>query len=349
VYPGPIGSVLSPALFGVHSYGHLSKASTLCGACREACPVNIDLPTLLLRARKAYVQNVHQPLLMRLAMKLYTWLMLVPQRYRIAQRLVHPLMQLLPIRAGWLRSLPPPFSAWTRSRHMPPFAAQSFRQRFQAAAMPAGPSGGIPEAAQPISEADPKQSPRDDDPVVRFEKELRAVDGEIVHCSARNAPQIVVARMQDVGISKMLTWGNQDPLMAATLRALRLAGIECVQPNLPRGSTDERQQAIASLADAQAGLTTAIAGIADTGTLVLGDGPGRSSLASLLPPVHVALLPVKRIHAGMQSWLAAGGKRQIAEAANVALVSGPSRTADIEMTLTIGVHGPGRVLVLLME
>ena len=137
--------------------------------------------------------------------------------------------------------------------------------------------------------------------------------------------------------------------MAETLAALRKAGIECVQPELPRGSGAERMQAIAALADVQAGLTGALAGLADTGTVVLADGPGRSALASLLPPLHMALLPVERMHAGMQSWLAKEGKRQIAEAASVALVSGPSRTADIEMTLTVGVHGPGEVVVFLVE
>jgi L-lactate dehydrogenase complex protein LldF len=349
VYPGPIGSVLSPALFGVHAYGHLSKASTLCGACREACPVGIDLPTLLLRARKSYVESVRQPGFMRLAMKLYAWLMLVPQRYRLAQRLARPLMRFLPLREGWLRSLPPPLSAWTRSRHMPPFAARSFRQRYQTAAMPTGHPGEVPESAQPIPEPDPIQTTLEEDPIARFEQELTAVDGEIVRCSAKEAPALVVARMRQTGITKMLTWGDQDPLMAATLQELKRSGINCVQPDLPRGSNDERRQIIASLEDAQAGLTSAMAGFSETGTLVLANGAGRSSLASLLPPVHVVLLPVDRIHAGMQAWLAAEGRQEIAEASSVALVSGPSRTADIEMTLTIGVHGPGKVIVFLVE
>jgi L-lactate dehydrogenase complex protein LldF len=50
-YPGPIGSVVSPGLFGCENYGHLAQASSLCGACKEACPVDIDLPGLLLRVR----------------------------------------------------------------------------------------------------------------------------------------------------------------------------------------------------------------------------------------------------------------------------------------------------------
>ena len=50
-YPGPIGSVVSPGLFGLKQFGQLARASSLCGACRDACPVDIDLPKLLLRVR----------------------------------------------------------------------------------------------------------------------------------------------------------------------------------------------------------------------------------------------------------------------------------------------------------
>ena len=56
-YPGPMGSVVSPALFGQLEYGHLARASSLCGACREACPVDIDLPKLLLRIRAGIRAN----------------------------------------------------------------------------------------------------------------------------------------------------------------------------------------------------------------------------------------------------------------------------------------------------
>ena len=54
-YPGPIGSVVTPALFGCANFGPLAQASSLCGACREACPVDINLPELLLRVRAGEV------------------------------------------------------------------------------------------------------------------------------------------------------------------------------------------------------------------------------------------------------------------------------------------------------
>jgi L-lactate dehydrogenase complex protein LldF len=347
VYPGPIGSVISPPLFGLQDFGHLSKASTLCGACQEACPVQIDLPTLLLRSRRKYAQNVNQSLSLRFAMKLYAWLMLSPRRYRSALRLARFIMQLLPQRAGWRRRLPPPFSAWTRSRHFPPFADKPFRERYEAAATPEGRAGPSPAPAPPPP-GEKRNEPEEVDLVARFERELQAVDGEAVRCASEEAAGLVAARLREAGVARVLTWKEGEPLIADVLAALREAGIECVPPELPSGSTDERRQAVASLAEAQAGLTGALAGLADTGTVVLAHGPGRSALPSLLPPLHVVLLPVERLHAGLHAWLAAGGKDEIAESASVALVSGPSRTADIEMTLTIGVHGPGEVVVFLV-
>ena len=50
-YPGPIGSIVSPGLLGLEQFGHLAQASSLCGACKDICPVDIDLPKLLTRVR----------------------------------------------------------------------------------------------------------------------------------------------------------------------------------------------------------------------------------------------------------------------------------------------------------
>jgi L-lactate utilization protein LutC len=99
-------------------------------------------------------------------------------------------------------------------------------------------------------------------------------------------------------------------------------------------------------AAAEVGLTGCDAAIAETGSLVLLSGPGRSRAVSLLPPVHLAVVrsedlcfslgDVFRTHAG-----------RLSQAASCTLITGPSRTADIELTLTLGVHGPGTVLVVI--
>lgn len=98
-------------------------------------------------------------------------------------------------------------------------------------------------------------------------------------------------------------------------------------------------------ASADAGLTSADAALAETGTIVVSSGPGRSRLVSLLPPVHVALLPTSRLTSDLFTWIAAVGRSELP--ASITLVSGPSKTADIEQTLAIGVHGPKRVIAIL--
>lgn len=96
-------------------------------------------------------------------------------------------------------------------------------------------------------------------------------------------------------------------------------------------------------ADADVGISSAGAALAETGTLVVSSGPRRSRLATLMPPVHIALLPTHRLTTDLFTWV--GGQPDFP--ANLVLISGPSKTADIEQTLAIGVHGPKRFIVIL--
>ena len=89
-------------------------------------------------------------------------------------------------------------------------------------------------------------------------------------------------------------------------------------------------------------MTGCLAGIAETGTLVLTGGKGHPLTASLLPEIHIAILRSGDIIERLPDVFR---RREVREAASISLITGPSRTADIEMTLTIGVHGPGQVIV----
>jgi L-lactate dehydrogenase complex protein LldG len=99
-------------------------------------------------------------------------------------------------------------------------------------------------------------------------------------------------------------------------------------------------------AAAEIGVTGCDAAIAETGSLVLLSGPGRSRAVSLLPPVHLAIVRRSDVCFSLGEFFrsAAGA---LAGAASCTLVTGPSRTADIELTLTLGVHGPGAVIVVI--
>lgn len=93
-----------------------------------------------------------------------------------------------------------------------------------------------------------------------------------------------------------------------------------------------------------AGVSRAIYGLADTGSVVLAASPEEPRARSLLPDVHVTLLAEDAILAGLDElFLAIGDELPSA----LAIVTGPSRSADIEQTLAVGVHGPGEVHVVL--
>ncbi|HKV34581.1 MAG TPA: lactate utilization protein [Pyrinomonadaceae bacterium] len=94
------------------------------------------------------------------------------------------------------------------------------------------------------------------------------------------------------------------------------------------------------------GVTSAQAGIAETGTLVLDSSVERNRLVSLVPPIHIAILDASRIYQTLGETLAAlQSGEEISPA--ITFITGPSRTADIELTLAIGVHGPQELYVII--
>ncbi len=105
------------------------------------------------------------------------------------------------------------------------------------------------------------------------------------------------------------------------------------------------------LANADIGITGADFAIADTGTLVLLSGPEQPRLTSLLPPVHIAILEKENIVLDIHALFARLEKshENYDELCTcISLITGPSRTADIELNLTLGVHGPGKVVVIMV-
>ncbi len=107
-------------------------------------------------------------------------------------------------------------------------------------------------------------------------------------------------------------------------------------------------QARAARGDDLLGITGAFLGIAETGTLMLLSGPQTSATVSLLPETHIAVLEAGRIVATMeQAWDRLRVERGTLPRA-VNFISGPSRTADIEQTVTLGAHGPYRVLIVIV-
>ena len=129
VYSGPIGSVINPTLIGRDQAAQLPFASSLCGACRDVCPVRIDLPRMLLAQRRKIAAESSEKRGERRAVQLYASTMMSERRYRWAGRLLRFLSRLFGARAGWWR--PPFLEGWTRERDFPAPARESFRERWQ--------------------------------------------------------------------------------------------------------------------------------------------------------------------------------------------------------------------------
>ena len=98
-----------------------------------------------------------------------------------------------------------------------------------------------------------------------------------------------------------------------------------------------------------AGVTAARAGIADTGTLLLRPGPDEPRTLSLVPPLHVAVLRASDLFASLPAAIAAQDLATTGMPTNLVLVTGPSKTADIQQVLAFGAHGPKALVIVLVN
>lgn len=174
------------------------------------------------------------------------------------------------------------------------------------------------------------------DLTAQFEESLTAVGGQVIRA------------------------GSFDEAVAALGNLLRKIEVEravvneerpLIEANLPHqfpdvdwhivGQNDGDLRDFCAIADV--GISSAAAALAETGSVLIESGAGKSRMATLLPPVHIVMLPAERITADLFTWAAA---RNAPPPTNMVFVSGPSKTADIEQTLAVGVHGPKRFIVI---
>jgi len=151
-----------------------------------------------------------------------------------------------------------------------------------------------------------------------------------------------------------------QPVVADFKRNLELVDGHCILVHGPleiedaikriakgkRIATSESPLSAKDLFEYEVGITGGQLGIAETGTLVLDSSVERNRLVSLVPPVHIAVLDASRIYPTLGdalSFLQSGNEVSPA----ITFITGPSRTADIELTLAIGVHGPQELYVII--
>jgi L-lactate dehydrogenase complex protein LldF len=131
VYPGPIGAILTPQLIGIEQAKTLPYASTLCGACYEVCPVNINIPEVLLHLRGQVTQELSPLNPEALSMRQLARIFASPKRYEQAQRLARRGQRFF-MHGGVIDHLPGMLSGWTTARDLAPLPKTSFRDWWRA-------------------------------------------------------------------------------------------------------------------------------------------------------------------------------------------------------------------------
>lgn len=175
--------------------------------------------------------------------------------------------------------------------------------------------------------------------LARFERWIGSVHGEVLHAAEEEWTDVLGKVLVDKGVRR-LALGKQHPVAAEARRALIDVQVELVDVD-----RDIEQWQREQFEDVDAGLTSTRGAIAETGSLWLWPTPDEPRLISLVPPLHIAVLDAGALEDTFfdvierHGWV--GGMPT-----NALLISGPSKTADIEQTLAYGVHGPRELVVI---
>jgi L-lactate dehydrogenase complex protein LldG len=184
----------------------------------------------------------------------------------------------------------------------------------------------------------------------QFTTELRALSGQVYPVADDAAAVAQIGTLlAEKGATQVITWDMGQIGLAGLAQLLAARRITLAEANIHGKAHKQRLQ---DLDPATVCISGAEAGIAESGSLLLRHGPGRPRLASLLAPYHIALLRSSQLVRGLGQALALVraryGSETFTHTSNLTLITGPSRTADIEMTLSLGIHGPQEIHVLLI-
>ena len=326
IYPGPIGSIISCALVDP-KFASLAQASSLCGACKEACPVDIDLPGMLLRVRAGETpkakndkqkDGVGLPAPVKLGLMGFRLAASSSGLFAVFQSLGGLLSRIYSPRRAFMHL--PAWTGWGYSKEFPRLVVRPFRFRWGRIKQVVEEKSARPQESL-NSSVSPTRSPQmllSD----QFVEELAALGGHAYLVSEQELPARLAEFLKSRGI---------DHVLADESGARHVTEITILREPDPT---------------VRAGVTEALCGIAETGSLVLIAGAGQTLTASLLPEIHVAVLKTSRLVPTLDEVL---HRPELRTAQAGVIVTGPSRTADIEMTLTIGVHGPGELHVFLID
>lgn len=131
VYPGPIGAVLTPILEGFEGYEELPYASSLCGACTEACPVKIPLHDMLIDLRRDEIKEKRSPFMEKLAFRTFGRATANPFLYKTGIKMAKYALKPLTNREGYIEKGPSILKNWTKGRDLQAPASESFREWWE--------------------------------------------------------------------------------------------------------------------------------------------------------------------------------------------------------------------------
>ncbi len=179
------------------------------------------------------------------------------------------------------------------------------------------------------------------DPVGRFVESAEAVSANVTRVADGAGALAAIAAVME-GQSEYLAWEGLGAVVPGWDEEAAARGWSRTDTSVGADTRYEDHQRIGAVA---VGITTADVGIAATGSVMLAHGPGRPRSASLLVEHHVVLLPIERV---VHSLSDAMDRVDWRSTSNVVAITGPSRTADIESVLTLGVHGPRHLSIVLI-
>jgi L-lactate dehydrogenase complex protein LldG len=171
--------------------------------------------------------------------------------------------------------------------------------------------------------------------IALFTAALEELAGHVIRCPSREAARDTV---------RMLTADKRA--IASRASYLKTCGI--IDLDNVDSEFDDAEAYREACSEADAGITSADYALADTGSLVMISGAEESRLVSLLPPAHIAIVPVSRLLENLDE-LMLRIPTPADRTSSMVLITGPSRTADIEQILVRGVHGPGEITVILVD
>jgi L-lactate dehydrogenase complex protein LldG len=176
----------------------------------------------------------------------------------------------------------------------------------------------------------------------RLRRLMEAVRTELLDARRASWPAVVRDYLRAAG-ARNLMYGPRTEIG----RALEATWADAGPPALVPYDRPVEEIKAALFSEIDAGITSCLGGIAETGSLVLRPSPEEPRLLSLVPPIHLALLDPGRLWNTLSEALCELGWAS-GMPPNALLISGPSKTADIEQTLAYGVHGPKRLVVVVL-